>query len=172
MLTSIKKILIPIDFSPFSLFGVEYAASIAKLFDAQIFLLHVLPRSVFAAPYPNIDLNSETVLRDKATEVKTALDNFIRNHLNDVPTISAVVTQGEPYKEIVKFAHENQMDLIVITTHGRTGAAHLLMGSVAEKVVRYSTVPVLTLKPQAVLNHLLETEDVEEQLHLKAELRN
>jgi nucleotide-binding universal stress UspA family protein len=169
---SMKKILIPTDFSLFSLSGIDYALSLTKLYNAAIYMLHVVPQSVFVALYPNLDLNSETVLRDNAVKVKTEFDSFIHNYLNNVPNINQVIKQGEPYKEIVRFAHEEDMDLIVIATHGRTGLAHVLMGSVAEKVVRYSSVPVLTVKPEGLRNDILHEKDVEEQLHLPPELIN
>jgi nucleotide-binding universal stress UspA family protein len=147
----IKKILIPTDFSAFSLTALDYVKNQPAMDDATLYILHVVNDPVLVAPYPNVDLNAETILRDSAARAEQELERFIEKHLADERSIIAVVRRGEASREINKFAEAEKIDLIVIATHGRTGLAHVLMGSVAEKVVRYSHVPVLTIKPEEVL---------------------
>jgi len=87
--------------------------------------------------------------------------------LSDCGTVKKIVRFGDPSKEIVTFAQEEKMDLIIISTHGRTGLSHVLLGSVTERVVRHSLVPVLTVKPLSIQNQIMEEEDIDEQLHLR-----
>lgn len=164
----INKILIPTDFSSFSLAALEYVASLAVLYDARIYLLHVVPEDVLVAPYPNVDLNSETIFRDTTEKAQEQMQHFVSDHFKHLHNINQVMRCGEPSNEIVKFVKEEGIDLIVMATHGRTGLAHMLMGSVAEKVVRRSTVPVLTVKPESMWNNFLDLKDVEEQLHMES----
>jgi len=78
-----------------------------------------------------------------------------------------VVRSGVAEKEILRFAEEERIDLVVMATHGWTGLRHMLMGSVAEKVVRYSPIPVLTVKPKPAREEIVRRDDVELELHLK-----
>jgi nucleotide-binding universal stress UspA family protein len=93
------------------------------------------------------------------------LEEIVTRLFPGARSIVPVVRRGDPAREIVRFAREEGINLIVIATHGRTGLAHVLMGSVAEKVVRHATVPVLTAKPDSMRPPLMEQEDINEQLH-------
>ena len=162
---SLHKILVPTDFSELSFTALEYVLSTAVMCDAEIFLMYVVEdMTVHGLSQPA--LHSETVLRDYAAKAKEELSHHTVRKTNGKNVVS-VVQRGEAYKEIVRFAREEGIDLIVMATHGRTGFAHVLMGSVAEKVVRHSPIPVLTVKPESVWNNVLDEQDVEEQLHLK-----
>jgi nucleotide-binding universal stress UspA family protein len=155
---TIKKVLIPTDFSAFSLAALDYVKAQPELDEATLFLLHVVNDPVLVAPSPNVDLNAETVLRDSSTRAEDELHRFILKHFAETRLVVGVVRRGEAAREINAFAVDENVDLIVIATHGRTGLAHMLMGSVAEKVVRYSHIPVLTVKPEAVLDVLADHE--------------
>lgn len=163
---AIKKILMPTDFSEFSLSELDYIISLSVLYDAQIFLLNVLESDTVLA-FHSVDYQSETGLRDRQKTAEGVLGHIIATKFHGMRNIVPVVRRGDPAREIVRFAKQENVDLIVIATHGRTGLAHVLVGSVAEKVVRYSSVPVLTMKPHIVTEFLLKEEDIEEQLHLK-----
>jgi nucleotide-binding universal stress UspA family protein len=141
----IQKILIPTDCSEASLAGVEYATSMAESYGAQIVLLYVS------------DHPKEKAARELQ---QLAAKRLPRETLQ-------VVRRGDPSKEIVRFATSEGIDIIIMATHGRTGISHVLMGSVAEKVVRYSPVPVLTVKHPGMRTALLEAGDVAEQLHMR-----
>ena len=160
-----KKILVPIDLSEYSFEAVEYACKLASGNETQIYLFHVGPDKPLTVPA--IDQHSETALRDVEDASLTRLEMFIRKKVCSARRIVGVIRRGEPFREIVKFSRDEKIDLIVMATHGRTGVAHVLMGSVAEKVVRHSPVPVLTVKPQSVRETLLREHDIEAQLHIR-----
>lgn len=145
--TKIKKILVPTDFSTHSLAAVEYARVIANKFGAQIILVHV----VDTVPVPgvtSIDPNKGKLVRKMERKALRELKAFADAHLKGIRNPQLVLCTGVPYDEIVRLATNEGVDLVVISTHGRTGLAHAIIGSVAERVVRYSLMPVLTVKPQ------------------------
>ncbi|MEK7483029.1 MAG: universal stress protein [Planctomycetota bacterium] len=150
MVPDIKKILVPTDFSEGSRIAFEYAFSLAKKIGAGIDLVHICEHS----PY----IYAETQLA-KPGDAPQSLQSYLeketnlhmKNFMKHLPqentvTVKDYVVYGNPYEEIVKMAIEKHFDLVVMGTHGRTGVAHLLLGSVAEKVVRYSESPVLTVR--------------------------
>ena len=147
----LKKILVTTDLSQFSLEALAYAQSFGLLYASRIFLLHV-------------DEHTHHRSDDQAL---AALAEFVARNVDPDIKLTQVVRSGHPASEIRKFSQEENVDLIVMATHGRTGVKHALMGSVAEKVVRLSAVPVLAVKPLPVRESLLRDEDVENELHLR-----
>jgi nucleotide-binding universal stress UspA family protein len=146
----LKKILVTTDLSECSLAGMDYATTFALLYSSEIHLLHVADEH-----HANLE------------EARTALDGFIGRNINpDIQVVRAVRT-GQPAAMIMRYADEEGVDLIVMATHGRTGLRHKVIGSVTEKVVRLTHIPVLAVKPQAVREHLLRNEDIEKDLHLR-----
>ena len=143
---SLKKILVPTDFSDLSQQALEFALSLGDRFRAKLYLIHVweLPMTgslLPPEPYP------ESVL----TEEQTAGEEHLTKVTNELKAsgfdVEPVFVFGKPYMEIVKAATDFDVDLIVIASHGRSGISHLLLGSVAEKVVRLAPCPVFTVKP-------------------------
>src|SRR5437660_6000450 len=141
----LHRILVPTDFSKHSENALKYAAAFAEKFDSELYLLHVVqdlalfvPEAITAAPpiMPPVE--------QIAAAVREALDRIIDNHNLRRFTVHAEVREGSPFYEIVRFAKEQDIDLIIMGTHGRSGLVHVLMGSVAEKVVRRAPCPVLT----------------------------
>lgn len=143
----VKKILCPLDFSDFSLQALQDAAELAQHFGAELHVLHVIQVIETAyglAPFP------QTVSWDMTTYKKAARsgaeqelrETLEKLKLPDIPIFSAV-HDGQPADEIVEFARRNDIDLVVIPTHGRSGWRHVVFGSVAEKVVRLSPCRVL-----------------------------
>lgn len=161
----LKTILVPIDLSEHSFEAVEYACSLISGNEAQIYLIHVIPIQQ-GLSFPVVDQHSESALRDFEETSQAQIETFIRKKVTCSKNAVRVIRRGEAFREIIKFAKDEKIDLIVMATHGRTGLAHVLMGSVAEKVVRYSPVPVLTVKPQLIREALLKEHDIEEQLHI------
>ena len=153
----IKKILVPTDLSELSLASIDYARSLANVYGARVFLLHAVD-VVPVVSFPTIDFTLETSLQDEAEKGKEILENFASRFLGDVDHVTAVVRRGFAYEEIMRFVDEEGIDLIVMATHGRTGLPHIIMGSVAERVVRHSPVPVLTIKPLKVQEQFSEQE--------------
>jgi universal stress protein A len=135
---NIKKILCPIDFSDFNKSANAYASMLAKSTGAEIVYLHVFLPDVPFGSYAYVDPEQDEKLDLK--QLKT-----IQPTVPGVK-VSYVVECGPAKDRIVEYANENDIDLIVMGTHGRTGLGRLLMGSVAEAVVRKAECPVLALK--------------------------
>ncbi len=131
----IQRILFPTDFSPAANAAFEYAERIAGSTGARLLVLHVPQDSATVGPLNNVD-----------GKKKRQLD-AIRSELPDVK-IERIFYAGSPGEVICWIAQERRCDQIVIGTHGRTGLINLLMGSVAENVVRKAPCPVLTVKPE------------------------
>ena len=142
----IKKILVPIDFSDYSKNALKYAAQFAKQFNAKIYLIYVVEPMIYPAdfsmgqvaiPSTDIDLHSRA-----EEELKKLSKEIIGGSLQ----VEILIKTGKPFVEIIEAASSNDVDLIIIATHGHTGVEHLLFGSTAEKVVRKAPCPVLTLR--------------------------
>ena len=145
---SMKRILVPTDFSENSRQAARYACELAKKFDSQIDLLHVIESPVMAMPSPGAPLPEE-FLADAEKDAARRMEQWIKNEQTELGLdVTQTVLRGAPFLEIVKFADEQNSDLIVIGTHGRTGLVHALIGSVAEKVVRKAPCPVLSVRPE------------------------
>ena len=145
-----KTILVPHDFSSSANHATALARDEAKLHGARLVLLHVvdLPPSfgAEAVVFPP-DTGAPISLKAYALAGAQAhVDDLVARLQKDGATISALVRVGAPVEEILRVADEEQADLIVMGTHGRTGVRHLIAGSVAERVVRAAKVPVLTVR--------------------------
>lgn len=134
----IKNILCPVDFSPPSDDALQVASSIAREKDAKLWIVHVLEHTV--DPGPGWYGRPPHLVEVDCPELFKTLPNA-----TDV-TFEHDLLVGEAGHEIVRFAEEKQIDLIIMGCHGQTGIAAALMGSVSEAVVRNSPVPVLSLK--------------------------
>lgn len=132
----LRKILVPVDFSVCSKKALYYAAPFAKQFGAQLTLIFVLQNYP-----PTLDLTEI----DPTAEAKAELEDLRKSVSHIVPT-QTVLRRGEPYREIIRAASELQMDLIILSTHGRSGMARMVLGSTAEKVVRHAGCPVLVVR--------------------------
>ena len=143
----INKILAPTDFSELSQAGVRYALELAKAVKAEVTIYHV----VNLAEFKLTEGTSEERLRPFPHPVQTyqqAMSRFTKTHFADLTAdvkVHEKVEMGIAEKNIVNLAEEESMDLIVISTHGRTGLSHMLVGSVTEKVVRLARCPVLSI---------------------------
>ncbi len=144
---AIRKILVPVDFSTHAQGAQVWAVELARRYDAGLTLLHVYQPISYALPEGYV-LPSANLLADLEVSLGAALDDAKRQ-LESSPglRIDTSLVQGVPFAEIVRFAREGGYDLIVLSTHGRTGIRHALLGSVAEKVVRKAPCPVLTVRP-------------------------
>ena len=149
----IKRILATTDFSDSSREAVEYALGLAERLGAEVELVHVFERPMYfeVGVSHNLQLrhNVEQWIRDLREEADKRLSATAEELQRRKPGVRAVLREGAPVEQIVKAAQEGQADLIVIGTHGRTGLPHVLLGSVAERVVRYAPCAVLTVRPGA-----------------------
>lgn len=144
----LKRILFPTDFSSNAKCAQVYACELADHFHAELHILYVLQGLLFTVPEPGALLTTPAV--DVNAERKS-----VEQILNQQPDawqredlqVVRAIREGSPSVEIVKYAHENDMDMIVLGTHGHTGLTHIILGSVAENVVRKANCPVLTIRP-------------------------
>lgn len=147
MQIQIRRILCPLDFSENSEHALKYAAAFASAYDAELILLHVVEPPVYAIPsYPVVSEFSAETLKEVKEYSEQHMHKMRDLYAANVRLVREEITAGLPFLEIINMAKGTGSDLIVLGTHGRTGLAHMLIGSVAEKVVRKAPCPVLTVK--------------------------
>jgi nucleotide-binding universal stress UspA family protein len=146
MAPDIKKVLVPVDFSDFSVSSLKYAVSFAASFNADIILVYVVEPvtyppdfSIGQIPIPAMDID----LHKRADE---EISSLISKYVPPSMKAKKVIRSGKPFYEIISLAKEEDVDLIIIATHGHSGVEHILFGSTAEKVVRKAPCAVLTLR--------------------------
>lgn len=141
---NIKNILCPVDHSDCSKEALKYAVSFAMKDNSKLYLLHVIDIRVFDE---SINAMTPQIPDDETLkQLKTKLLDCIPEEMRGDMDVEALVIQGIPFVEIISTAKKNDIDMIVLGSHGRTGIAHMMMGSVSEKVVRKAPCPVLTVR--------------------------
>jgi universal stress protein A len=143
-----NKILCPVDFSEFTDEILEYALDITKKYNAELHLIHVIPNLNYFTPYESFFTPENLIVVEKnmETEVNKDFDNIIKKI--DIP-VKKVIRTGAAFVEIIDYVRTESIDLIIMGTHGRTGLEHILIGSVAERVIRKAPCPVLTVRPKS-----------------------
>jgi universal stress protein A len=136
-----RTVVVTTDFSANSAVAIKPALAIAEKFAARIVLVHVLE-----APSTDPTHPAKDALRDLAEISREHLEEFGGREIGDRVPWTPEVATGPAYLAITEVARRYEADLIVVATHGRTGVLHLLLGSVAERVVRTATCPVLTVR--------------------------
>ncbi len=145
----IRSILLPTDFSECGNYALSYAASLARTFDASIICVHVIEPMVptvgysgMTEPLPLADITEQ--LEDSA---ERELPKIAECEECAGLEVEELIVHGEAAAEIVRVAKDRNVDLIVVSSHGRTGWGRILFGSTAEAVVRHASCPVLVVKP-------------------------
>jgi nucleotide-binding universal stress UspA family protein len=138
----VYRILCPTDFSDYSALALRHAVSLGRWFDAEVEVLHVVPFRGSELPYFPVLASPDSKVRQEAQD---HLAQFVEPVLHEPVAIGTKLREGDPWREIVAEASTLPADLIVTGTHGRGGFEHLLLGSVAEKVLRRAPCPVLTV---------------------------
>jgi len=161
-----KEILVPTDMSTYSLSALQYAEIVAEVFGAEISLIHVVPRA--EKPVEIKKVKGEPRKEETSIEEsRKMISHLLMDKDLVIRSIKIIVRSGSPAEEIVKAAREIDADIIVMSTHGRTGVRRTVIGSVAEKVVRYALCPVLTVKPEEFRELVsLSEEEVAKDLHM------
>ena len=142
----VKRILVPTDFSDPAASALKWASTLAKEFDGQLYLLHVVPEP-YAYPWGS-ELSTIPLTDILAQSEEAAEERLHQLAVETTLPPDRVITRaviGTPVDQILATITEHKIDLVVLGTHGRGMVGHLLLGSVAERLVRRSPVPVLTV---------------------------
>jgi nucleotide-binding universal stress UspA family protein len=142
----IRRILFPTDFSEPASYAWSYALTFAQEFEAEVHLLHVIAPPPRLTEAYAVNFDPEKMVQSLTTEASASMDRQVEAAKSRGLLFHREVRVGIDHREIIEYAAKQDIDLIVMATHGRTGLAHVLLGSVAEKVVRRAPCPVLTIK--------------------------
>lgn len=142
----IERILIPVDFSEYSKMALDYSIEFSKKFNSELILIYVIEPIVYPSDFGLGQIPINQVDFEIQSRAESELKKLIEEKVPSELKASYVVKTGKPFLEIISAAKEYDCDLIIIATHGHTGIEHILFGSTAEKVVRKSPVPVLTVR--------------------------
>lgn len=145
-MVEVKKILCAIDFSEISSRVASYAQDLAKGLDAHVYVLHVAP-SIDQYAYLRIPpTDFQERINEAIVDAQKNMETFIKENF-DIEKVTGRVLSGYAVDVILEFAGVEGIDLIVIGTHGRSGLDKVLFGSVAERIVKTSKIPVMTIRP-------------------------
>jgi len=147
----VRTILAPTDLSAQSMAGIRVAQNVARKFRASVVVLTVDDRDLPAGAISALEIHGRNPDRERIREMLKFLRRTLRDYGLDPSKFLLVVRKGSPARAIVDAAVERGVEMIVMSTHGRTGLSHVLVGSVAEQVVRLARCPVLTVKPSEIL---------------------
>jgi universal stress protein A len=146
-----QHILVPIDFSPASLLALEAAAILARQNGAAVTVCHVFDPQALGPRGTRVEPEMDQLMNESQVEghIHEALRSHSAEPLEGLEVGAAVILSSSAVTGICNYAREKDVDMIVLSTHGRTGLAHMLIGSVAEQVVRHAPCPVLTVRSKA-----------------------
>ena len=146
-MADIKKILCAVDFSEYSPIVADYAGMMAKCSGAKVLVLYVAPSLSQYVGFHVPPSSIESFVGEIVTGAEDTMNAFVKEHFDQLDVEGKVVT-GYPAEEILGIAEDEKCDMVVMGTHGRKGIDRILFGSVAEKVVKSSLAPVLTVRPK------------------------
>ena len=139
----LNRVLVPVDFSECSRKALAYALPLAEAFDATLTLVHIVEPFY---PIPELAAVDVSLFQRQVREGAERQLAALRKELGGNAAVETVLRVGHPVTEIINAARELDSDLIILSTHGRTGLAHVFMGSTAEQIVRRAGCPVLTVR--------------------------
>jgi nucleotide-binding universal stress UspA family protein len=142
----VKRILVPVDFSECSIFALRYAANLAQQVEASIILAHVVTSLISPPEMEYVQLDSKKFWAEVEKLANAKLTALAQKEIPATVHASPIVRRGAAWEEITTLAKQRKADLIIIGSHGYTGLKHMIMGSTAEKVVRYAGCPVLVVR--------------------------
>lgn len=143
---TLSRILVPTDFSVSSDAALEYGKMLAERFGAALHVLHVIEEPAIAGGYDIYVMELPRMREAAQREAEARLDQLLTTTERERLQASTEIADGYAPRTIVDVGRRRGVDLIVMGTHGRSGLAHLLLGSVAEKVIRMAPCPVLTVR--------------------------
>ncbi|APW59734.1 universal stress protein [Paludisphaera borealis] len=143
----IERILAPTDFSTHAQQALRYACDLAERLGADLYILHVLSEIVPTGPDPLLmPVMPPQFYQEDEDRAAKSLETVLDPSWGKPRTVTTAVRWGTAAEAIVDYASEQKIDLVVIATHGRSGLSHVLLGSVAERIVREAPCPVLTIR--------------------------
>ena len=140
-----KTILVPTDFSEPARTALDYAVDLAEKLGAKVHVVHAFELPLVGFPDGTMTITAEMATRITVAAQK-ALDDIVARFKGRPVDLQTSLVQGDPREAVLTFANDAGVDLIIMGTHGRRGIARALIGSVAESIVRTSSIPVLTLR--------------------------
>ena len=141
----IKRILFPTDFSEGSSHAIPYVADLTRHYQARLYVVHVLYDIAKATGFYVPHVNIEEVYRDMERNALKECEKWCCEELRGYKEIEYRILKGIPHEEILRFADENMIDLLIAGTHSRKGLDRIIFGSTAERIVRHARCPVLTV---------------------------
>jgi len=141
-----KKILVAVDFSSVSAAALKTAVDLAGKIGAKVKAIHVLALQTAGLPKDADAVYLEDLRMQQMQGAKIQLEEFVEKHTRHATGVEAVILSGEPQSEVLRATEEPGVGMIVMGTHGRTGLRELLMGSVAENVLRRARIPVIMVR--------------------------
>jgi nucleotide-binding universal stress UspA family protein len=142
----IKRVLVPIDFSDYSKNSLKFAVSFIKRFNAELYLIYVIEPVIYPPDFSMGQIAIPSVDAEIDKRAFTELESLAKSEIPSEVKCKCIVKTGKPFLEIIETAKEENIDLIIIASHGHTGVEHILFGSTAEKVVRKAPCPVLSFR--------------------------
>ena len=143
----IERILLPTDFSEYSSHAIPYACALAEEYEAELHVLHVLEK-VPSVPYFGMGLTTPGYVEESGQRAQELLEHVLPQDWPGRERAVKVLRHGSPFVETIRYVQEADIRLMVITTHGRTGLAQVLLGSQAAKLIQKAPCPVLTVRPE------------------------
>jgi len=145
----VERILFPTDFSEGSIHALHYAVDLKKHYNATLYILHVVFDITKAAGVHVPHVSYGEIYKEMNQWATAEMEKCCIEETRGLENIEKRVVQGIPWEEIVRFADDEKMDMIVMGTYGRSGIERLIFGNTAERVVRRAPCPVLTVKVPA-----------------------
>lgn len=143
---NIKKVLIPIDFSDYSKNSLRYSVNFTRCFNAELILIYVIEPVIYPPDFSMGQIAVPAVDVDIDKRASEELKKLAKTEIPADMKVKTLVKTGKPFVEIIETAAAENIDLIIIASHGHSGVEHILFGSTADKVVRKAPCPVLTLR--------------------------
>ena len=142
----VERILFPTDFSEGSMQALHCAVDLTKHYNAKLYILHIVYDVTKAVGMHVPHISSDEVYKELNDWAEKEIDTCCLEEIRGLPDVEKKVVKGIPYEEILKFADEEKIDLLVMGTYGRVGLQRLIFGNTAERVVRRAPCPVMTVR--------------------------
>lgn len=142
----VERILFPTDFSEGSFHALPYAVDLTRTYNAKLYILHIIYDIAKATDSHIPHMSADELYKELNEWAIKEIDTCCIEEIRSLPEVEKKIVKGIPYEEIIKFASDNEIDMIVMGTYGRVGFQRFIFGSTVEKVVRRAPCPVLTVR--------------------------